>query len=56
MLRSVAASVKRHDMDPWADLTHVLSELPSLTSKADLADLLPDAWAQSRGETCHRAG
>jgi hypothetical protein len=56
VLLSLAASVKRHGIDPWAYLTHVLAELPIHTSKADLAELLPDAWAKSRGETCHRAG
>jgi hypothetical protein len=34
----------------------VRSELPIRTSKADLADLLPDAWAKSRGETWFQAG
>jgi hypothetical protein len=56
VLLSVTASVKRHGIDPWAYLTYVLSELPIRTSRADRADLLPDAWAKSRGETCHRAG
>jgi hypothetical protein len=56
VLLSVAASVKRHGIDPWAYLTHVLSALPIRTSGADLADLLPEAWAESHGGTCHRAG
>src|SRR5262245_31820202 len=56
VLLSVAASVKRHGIDPWVYLTHVLSELPNRTSGTDLADLLPDAWAKSRGGTHHRAG
>jgi hypothetical protein len=56
VLLSVAASVKRHGIDPWAYLTHVLSELPGRTPGADLADLLPDAWDKSRGGTRHRAG
>jgi len=43
-------------INPWAYLTHVLSELPIRTSGADLADLLPDVWAKSRGETRHRVG
>jgi hypothetical protein len=55
-LLSVAASVKRHGLDLWAYLTHVLSELPIRTSRADLADLLPDVWAKSCGETRLRAG
>jgi hypothetical protein len=53
VLLSVAASVKRHSLHPWAYLTHILSELPVRTPGADL---LPDAWAKSRGETRHRAG
>jgi hypothetical protein len=56
VLLSVAASVKRHGIDPWVYLTHVLSELPIRTSGADLANLLPDVWAKSRGETRRRAG
>ena len=56
VLLSVAASVKRQGIDPWVYLTHVLSELPNRTSGTDLADLLPDAWAKSRGEARRRAG
>jgi len=56
VLLSVVASVKRHGLDPWAYLTHILTELPARTSGADLADLLPDAWAKSRGEPRQRAG
>jgi transposase len=56
VLLSIAASVKRHGIDPWAYLTHALSELPIRTSGADLADLLPDVWAKSSGENRHRAG
>jgi hypothetical protein len=56
VLLSVAASVKRHGLDPWAYLTHILTELATHSSGANLADLLPDAWAKSRGETRHRAG
>jgi hypothetical protein len=56
VLLSVAASVKRHGIGPWAYLTHVLSELPIRTSGADLADLLPNAWVKSHGETRHQAG
>ena len=56
VLLSVCTSARRHGIDPWAYLTHVLSELPIRTSGADLADLLPDVWAKSRGETRRRAG
>jgi hypothetical protein len=56
VLLSTAVSVRRHGIDLWAYLTHVLSELPIRTSGGVLADLLPDARAKSRGETRHRAG
>ena len=41
---SVTASVKRHGLDPWAYLTHVLTELPARVAGTDLADLLSDRW------------
>lgn len=56
VLLSIAASVKRHGLNPWAYLSHVLSVLPTQTAGADLGDLLPDAWAKSRGETHRRVG
>jgi transposase len=43
VLLSIAASVRRHGLDPWAYLTHVLTELPARQAAADLGDLLPDA-------------
>jgi transposase len=45
VLLSVTASVKRHGLDPWTYLKHVLTELPARAAGADLADLLPDRWA-----------
>ena len=56
VLLSLAASVKRHSINPWVYLTHALTELPTRSSGANLADLLPDAWAKSGGETRGRAG
>jgi hypothetical protein len=44
VLLSVAASVKRHRIDPWAYLKYLLSELPARPAEVDLADLLPDRW------------
>ena len=53
---TTAASVKRHGLDPWAYLTHVLSELPKRTVGSDLGDLLPDERAKARGEMRRRVG
>ena len=44
VLLSIAASVKRHGLDPWVYLKHALTELPARPAGADLADLLPDRW------------
>jgi hypothetical protein len=48
VLLSVAASVKRAGVNPWAYLTHVLTELPTRPQGADLEDLLPDRWFSKR--------
>jgi hypothetical protein len=48
VLLSVAASVKRHGLDPWAYLKHGLTELPARSPRTGLSDLLPDRWASSR--------
>ena len=47
VLLSVAASVKRHGLNPWVYIKHVLTMLPARRPGADLADLLPDLWARS---------
>ena len=39
-----ATSVKRHGIDPWAYLRHVMSGLPGRRTGSDLTDLLPDGW------------
>jgi transposase len=49
VLLSIAASVKRHGINPWAYLKHVLTELPARSPVTDLNDLLPDVWAGSLG-------
>lgn len=54
VLLSIAASVRRHGLDPWGYLTHVLSELPARATGADLSDLLPDRWAKAPSETRRR--
>ena len=56
ILMSLCASARRNGLDPWAYLTHVLSELPERSAGADLRDLLPDEWAKARGGARHRAG
>jgi transposase/uncharacterized coiled-coil protein SlyX len=45
VLLSVCASARRHRLDPWVYLKHVLTELPARAAGADLLDLLPDRWA-----------
>jgi transposase len=48
VLLSVTASVKRHGLDPWVYLKHVLTELPARPPGAGLSDLRPDRWARSQ--------
>jgi hypothetical protein len=56
VLLSVCASARRHHLNPWAYLAHVLSELPTRLAVADLADLLPDEWATAYGRPRQLAG
>jgi transposase len=51
VLLSLAASARRPGINPWAYLTHVLTELPARPLGAGLADLLPDGWARSQAGT-----
>jgi transposase len=48
VLLSLAASAKRHALNPWEYFKHVLTELPARPPDADLIDLLPDVWTRSR--------
>jgi transposase len=48
VLLSVAASVRRHGLDPWIYLKHALTELPARSASTALSDLLPDRRASSR--------
>jgi len=43
-LPPLTASVKRHGLDPWVYLKHVLTELPGRLPGTGLSDLLPDRW------------
>jgi hypothetical protein len=47
VLLSVAASAKRHQVNAWAYVKHLLTELPGRRPDADLTDLLPDVWLVS---------
>jgi transposase len=48
VLLSLAASAKRHGVNPWDYFKHILNELPARPPDADLTDLLPDEWAKAR--------
>ena len=47
VLLSLCASAKRHRLNPWRYLTHLLTELPGRTAGSELTDLLPDVWART---------
>jgi len=53
ILFSLTGSAKRHDLDPFAWLRHVLDQLPLLREAGDstedqlLRPLLPDVWGAS---------
>jgi hypothetical protein len=47
VLLSVAASAKRHGVNPWAYIQHLLSESAARKSDADFSDMLPNAWTQA---------
>jgi transposase len=48
VLLSVCATATRHRLDPWSYLRDVLDHPTVRRPRADLSDLLPDAWAQAR--------
>lgn len=56
VLLSVTASVKRRRVNPWVYLKHVLTELPSRPTGADVTELLPDVRAASRASSMSVAG
>ena len=45
---SLVVSCQRHGVDPAEYLRDVLGRLPSMTTRDDLASLLPGAWAAAR--------
>jgi transposase len=48
VLVSVAASAKRHGINPWLYVKHLLTASAERPAGADLSDLLPDAWLQAQ--------
>ena len=55
IIMSVLSSARRHGLDEWAYLTHVLNRLADLTSLAELRELLPDRWQKCPENTHHPA-
>jgi hypothetical protein len=51
VLLSVAASAKRHNVNPWVYVKHILTASAARNRDADFSDLLPDAWAQANAAT-----
>jgi hypothetical protein len=47
VLLSVAASAKRHGVNPWAYVQHILTASAARGRAVDFSDLLPDLWTQS---------
>jgi transposase len=47
VLLSLAATTKRHRVNPWAYVKHILSESAARKPDADFSHLLPDAWVQA---------
>jgi hypothetical protein len=47
VMLSVAASAKRHGVNPWAYVQHILTASAARPRAADFSHLLPDAWAQA---------
>jgi transposase len=43
VLLSVAASARRHGVNPWAYVQHILTTAAPRQRTADFSDLLPDA-------------
>jgi hypothetical protein len=47
VLLSIAASAKRHGVNPWLYVRNLLAESAARKPDADYSDVLPDAWAQA---------
>jgi hypothetical protein len=44
----MAATAKRHAVNPWVYIKHLLAASAARKSDADFSDLLPDAWLQAQ--------
>jgi hypothetical protein len=51
VLLNVCASALRHRLNPWSYLRDVLDQLAGRSAGAEVADLLPDAWAKRLAQT-----
>jgi hypothetical protein len=47
VLLSVAASAKRHGINPWAYVKRIFTAAAPRPRAADFSDLLPDRWAHA---------
>lgn len=47
VLLSIAATAKRHGVNPWVYVKHLLTASAARKPDADFSDLLPDAWIQA---------
>jgi transposase len=48
VLLSIAATAKRHGVNPWVWVKHLLTESAARQRDADFRDLLPDVWAPAQ--------
>jgi transposase len=55
VLLSVAATAKRHGVNPWAYLKDILTACAARPPDADFSDLLPDAWVHANAGTAAAA-
>jgi transposase len=56
VLLSLAATAKRHGVNPWLYVKHLLTESAARKPDADFSDLLPDAWLQTHAPVPARGG
>lgn len=56
VLLSVAASAKRHGVNPWVYVKHILTASAARPRAADVSDLLPDTWAQAAANPLPETG